>query len=430
MAENDDSSSTPEKSIRDSIEEAIETVGEPEAPPQRPARPAPVERDEYSEGIEERPRDDRGRFVKPGEDRHEEPSDAQKQPPQRPQRAPDEKPEQAPVQEPPKEPETREQRLAKLTKNWRAEQKQFLAQQSPEVQDFLISRDQEMGGAYLRKTQRLATLESEYGPIHQMLEPELPAIKAAGYTPRLLIEGWANAERALLSGPQQAATTLRTIAEGYQIPREIVAAAFGFDPRTPEQIAWGGAGQPQHQQEIIPPNGNGAQYYHDPRVDQLLAERQDYQERAVIARNQQFRQAANNAMAEINQFREAVDARGNLVHPYFAEVENYMTALAKFHGESTGKIPPLQELYDSAVNANPATRARLVADTQRVQSDRQRQAVAARGKADQARRASSSIVGMGSPRPTNRMPGQPLPRGASVRDSIHAAIDEVTGDRN
>ncbi|HEX4571914.1 MAG TPA: hypothetical protein VH184_15885 [Dongiaceae bacterium] len=413
-----------QKSIRDSIEEAMDAVeqGDDDA-----ARPAPrPEREDEGDAEGGRVRDERGRFVRQEGEPEEPEPEAPKPEPRQPRR--EAEPEQAPVQEPPRE-ETQERRLARISKNWRAEDKEFLAQQPREVQDFLLARDQEMTTAYTRKTQKLAGLESEYGPIAQMFEPDLPAIRAAGYTPQLLIQGWANAERALLSGPDQAAQTLRNIAEGYRIPRETVAYAFGFDPRTPDQIRRAGAPVPPGAQEVIPPNAahgaNGNGMIRDPRVDLLLAERQDMAERMVIARNQQFRNAASQAQAQINEFRDAVDERGNALHPHFDEVENYMTALAEFHGKSTGRIPHLQQLYEDAVNANPATRARLVADAQKAQSDKQRQAEAARGKTEQARRASSSVVGSG--RPTNRtQAAAAAPRGQSIRASIDAAMEQLS----
>jgi len=425
----------PTPSIRDRLTEAWddaerEAADAPEevdrSPPQRRDSRPPAEeadRDELAEGIERRPedlpRDPQGRFLPRGEEPPEQP-EPEKQPAKapEPQPRPEGEEPRPEGEEAPKEPANREAKLARMTANWNAQDKEFLSKQAEPVQDFLIDRVSEMDKAWTRKTQNLSAFVNEYGPVHQMLEPELPAIRAAGYTPRLLIEGWANCERALLQGPEQAAMTLRSIAEGYKVPRETIAHFFGFDPRTPEQIG-AQAGTPA-------PATNGAapplpQEFRDPRVDYMLAERQEQQERETIAYNQRLRQAANTAMTLINQFREARDNRGNLLHPYFAEVEDYMTMLAEHHGKTTGKVPPLNELYDSAVNANTAVRTRMLAATQAAQSERQRATQAARGKADLARRASSSVVGSG--RPTNRTLDRQLPRGSSVRAHIDAALD-------
>jgi hypothetical protein len=416
------------KSIRDSIEEALaaeapDETSEQERPARRPAPEREEGPDELSDGLEERPRDAQGRFIKSGEEGapEEQPEQPKPEKQKQPEAAPEEQPE-LPAEA--AKTESREQRMAKLTARWNATDKEFLAKQPEDVQDFLVNRDRDMMAAFTRKAQSVAHLENEYGPIAKMFEPEMPAMRAAGYTPRLLIEGWANAERALLGGPQQAASTLRNIAEGYKIPREIVAEAFGFDPRTPDQIARA-SGAPGAPAEVIPPNGA----FRDPRVDGILAAAQEEHERAVIEHNQRLHQAVSNAQAQINAFRDAVDDRGNLLHPHFPEVENYMTALAKFHSENTGKIPNLDQLYLDAVNANPATRARLVADAQRAQSDKRRQAEAARGKTEQARRAGSSVVGLGSGRPNNRTQDKALPQGAGIRAHLHAAFNEVVGDQ-
>jgi len=431
----DDDKPTP--SIRDRIVEAWDEVEPAQevdtslpSRPQRRPPPEEPERDELAEGIERRPedqpRDDRGRFV-PREEEQEAP-EPKPRPEARETREPQERPEEPEAPEAQKEPDSRDQRLNRMTAKWSSEDKEFLGRQSPEVQDFLLDRTAEVDKAFTRKTQSLSAFVNEYGPVHQMLEPDLPAIQAAGYTPRLLIEGWANCERALLSGPQQAAATLRAIAEGYRVPREVIAHAFGFDPRTPDQI-----GQPAPaggMPSSLPPSGAGNGHdvqFRDPRVDMMLAERQEQAERAQIAYNQQLRQAANTAMAQINQFREARDKAGNLLHPYFAEVEDYMTVLAEHHGKTTGKIPPLKELYDSAVNANTATRAKLLTATQAAQSERHRATEAARGKTEQARRAASSVIGSG--RPANRTPAAPQ-KGQSIRASIDAAFQEVMGDQD
>jgi hypothetical protein len=383
--------------------------------------------DDLSEGIErrpaqdgERPRDEKGRFL-PQEGEERQPEGTEPKPPEQPRQEPEE---QQPEKKEPAEP--REVRLQKLTANWRQDHKEFLAQQSPEVQDFLVERSGEMDRAYFNKTQRLSGFLNEYGPIHQMLEPDLPAIQAAGYTPRLLIEGWANCERAMLQGPESAARMLRGIAEGYKVPREVIAHFFGFDPRTPDQIHAMG-GQPAGVTQPAVTNGRqaGQFEYHDPRVDMLLADRQEQQERATIAYNQQLRTAANNAMAQIAQFKEARDNTGNLLHPYFNEVEDYMTMLAKHYGETTGKIPSLKQLYDSAVNVNPATRAKAIAVSTAAQSERQRASQAARGKAALAQRAASSVVGSG--RPASRTPTAPG-KGQSIRASIDAALQQHEAD--
>jgi len=433
MADDDDK---PTPSIRERLAEALdEAEREPadEVDTSRPERtdrrpPADdLDKDDLSEGIErrpeDRPRDEKGRFLpQEGEERQPEGPEPKPQPQER-------RPEEPAPEEQPAEPkrESREVRLQKLTANWRQDHKEFLSHQTPEVQDFLVDRAGEMDRAYFKKTQGLSAFVNEYGPIHQMLEPDLPAIQAAGYTPRLLIEGWANCERAMLQGPESAARMLRGIAEGYKVPREVIAHFFGFDPRTPDQIAAGG------QPAAAPPNGAGNGFaqpggeFRDPRVDMIMAERQEQQERATIAYNQQLRQAANNAMATINQFKEARDNTGNLLHPYFNEVEDYMTMLAKHYGETTGKIPPLKQLYIDAVNVNPATRAKMFAATQAAQSERQRATLAARDKTDQARRAASSVVGSG--RPTSRTPAAPA-KGQSIRASIDAALEQHLADQD
>jgi hypothetical protein len=82
-------------------------------------------------------------------------------------------------------------------------------------------------------------------------------------------------------------------------------------------------------------------------------------------------------------------------------------------------VPPLQELYERAVRANPSTyQAQRIADQQSAERKRQFEA---RAKAAAARKASSSVTGApgsGQP-PIGRAPGR------SLREELEAATDEA-----
>jgi hypothetical protein len=89
-----------------------------------------------------------------------------------------------------------------------------------------------------------------------------------------------------------------------------------------------------------------------------------------------------------------------------------MTSLAHFE-RSQGRTPVLQDLYDRALWANPSTREKQLALQQ--QAEAKRAAEERRAKAEQARRAGSSVTGAPSPGQAASTPAD-----MSLRDTIKA----------
>lgn len=116
---------------------------------------------------------------------------------------------------------------------------------------------------------------------------------------------------------------------------------------------------------------------------------------------------------QIEQFATEKDATGNAVRPYFAEVANDVMMLIPGIRAVNPQATPQQVLsdaYERAVWANPSTRAK-VNDAQRIQDARER--------ADNARRAGSSITGG----PTGEVPATKI-EAKSVRDAIRLSYEE------
>lgn len=65
--------------------------------------------------------------------------------------------------------------------------------------------------------------------------------------------------------------------------------------------------------------------------------------------------------AERINFKNASNEKGELQHPYFEEVEPAMIAFARSYAASGQTAPSRSELYETAVWANPSTRAALLA---------------------------------------------------------------------
>lgn len=301
--------------------------------------------------------------------------------------------------------------------NWSPADKAAFKTLPAPAQDFLLRRHGAMEADYTRKTQAIAEFQREYEPVRQLFAPHADILKAKGFTPSSLVQAWYQVEKNLME-PTQAVQTAANIIKGYNIPLDKVAAALGLHvgPKDGQPPA------PTAEQPIaLPPEVTERLT----AVDRFLA---DQQRREQLGQQQQFEQRAQGVMNDINQFASATDSAGALLHPHFQEVEADMQRLVLASRASGQAIPPLSELYDQAVWANPSTRKQVL-DAERAADQAQRDTVAAqkqaeaRERAERARRAGASVNGS----PGGAGGQAPSRRGSngSVRDDLMAAVDEV-----
>jgi hypothetical protein len=139
------------------------------------------------------------------------------------------------------------------------------------------------------------------------------------------------------------------------------------------------------------------------------------------AQEAQQRDLANQSRVvdQIEKFKSASDDKGNLLHPHFEEVEADMTALAQAALARKQTIPPLDQLYESAVWSNPLTREKVrTAETQAAEKKR---ADEARAKAAAAKKASASVTGAPGAIQTPGRRGSEL----SLREQLLEAADDI-----
>ena len=150
-----------------------------------------------------------------------------------------------------------------------------------------------------------------------------------------------------------------------------------------------------------------------------LRQRADAEDRARAEAARAAQAAARQKfLSELGVFRSARDDQGNLLHPHLGDVEEDMAHLALAARSRGQAIPPLRELYEMAVRANPSTyEAQRIAERQSAERRRQDEA---RAKAAAARKAGSSVTGgpgAGQP-PASRSSAR------SLREEIMAQLDE------
>lgn len=298
--------------------------------------------------------------------------------------------------------------------HWAAKDKETFKALPPTAQAFLLDRHKEMEADYTRKTQGVAELKREYEPVHEMFKPHLEQMRQAGFTPSKLIEAWANVEYGLMNGtPENRTAIVKGVMDSYKITPQQIIAAYGI-----------AAGQPTAN-GAAQPNGHDAAAA-DPRIAQLeqqlntVVGKLSARERAELDfAAQQSQKQLNEIDQSIEAFKAAKDDKGAILHPHYADVETRMVSLAKAYTAEKQPIPSLQDLYDEAVWATPATRAKVLAA--REQSVGERNASQARAKAAAAKKAGSSVTGAPGP-------GQTARPGASektLRQQLDEAADEA-----
>lgn len=241
-----------------------------------------------------------------------------------------------------------------------------------------------MEAGFTPKLQRLAAYDRDYQGVPELFAPHAEALRSQGKTPAHIIQAWAGVEQALLNhkgavergqAPDEtaAATVARMIA-GYRLdPADIARHLTG--------LLRGGATAPNAQQPASPRTA----------VDPETATRLERLERAEQERSAAVgQQRLNTAQQQIDAFAADKDGAGNPKHPFFAELEPDMMALAQLD-RAMGKTPELSDLYERAVWANQDTRGKLLALQQ--EHEAKRAAVERKAASEAARRAAVSVAG-------------------------------------
>lgn len=302
--------------------------------------------------------------------------------------------------------------------NWKADEKEEFKQLSPKLQQTVLRREKEREALLGRRLREIDAFKHEFTPVEKMLEPYRDRMKAAGYTPGRLMENYLNVERRLMEG--DGVNVVAGLVRAYQINPGQLAQALGFRPRQPATNGNGAAqpGEPEHQAAALAAD--------DPVVRHLqsIQARLDAEDRARMnaARRQQT-DAETRVMSEIDQFKSAVDDKGNLLHPHFDEVETDMFHLAQ-SANAAGKPRSLKDLYETAVWANTSTREATLAARERAQQEKA--AEEARAKAAKARKAGSSVTGAPG---TGQAPNGQNRADLSLRQQLEAAYNDTVGGR-
>ena len=239
--------------------------------------------------------------------------------------------------------------------HWSPEHRETFAKLPADGQRFLAERHRDMEAAYTRASQEIAPLREVVGQYNGYFQQ-------IGRSPEQMFRGLMEYDRALRFGtPPQKAQAIDELAKGYGVDLGSIAQGDPQDDTDPLQEAIN---------ERLNPFMQTMQSFAGMQQQQQAAQQQ-----ALV----------QNTSDQIGQFAGAKDAEGNAAHPHFDEVVDDMARMAQSE-RSSGRQPDLQNLYETAIWANPTTRAKLIAAHQGEAQQTQREKVA------RARRASVGIT--------------------------------------
>ena len=263
-----------------------------------------------------------------------------------------------------------------------------------------MRRHKEMEGHFTKQTQENAEAIRSYEHISQVMAPFKQAMAQAGLNEGQVIQRWAAAENMLNTNPQQG---IKQLAQMYKV--DLVALAGSQDDGSDSyDTAQTASNQPS--QEFV-----------------------NLQNEVSGMRQSMQTQAQTDSANLISKFVSEKDSEGNLLRPYFEELEGDIAQLATAK-RATGQSIDLQELYEQASWSNPSTREKLQSSqqsaeaTQRKAQEKKR-ADAKRSKASKAKKAASTVR---SSTDVNAGGGGADNKNASLGADVAAAYDKAAGD--
>lgn len=246
---------------------------------------------------------------------------------------------------------------------WSKPDQEMFKKLPAEAREFIQRRHSQMEADYTRKNQEIA-------PLRQQVTQWDAYLKQIGAKPEQAWDALMRTEYTLRMGTsEQRVDAIQRLMKQYKVELPIAQkAAAEAEPELPVHPAVKALQQ---------------------QVEQLNGTLTQAQQRELERAQQEQQSRAATLSAEIEAFREAKTEAGESAHPYFDEVQDHMARLVLAARQAGDPIPPLQELYDAAVWANPSTRQQLLAD-QRKAEERKRDAERQK-KARAAQKAGSSL---------------------------------------
>ena len=266
--------------------------------------------------------------------------------------------------------------------HWAVEHQEMFRGLDPAAQSFLMDRSKDMEAAHTKRSQEIA-------PLRNATEKWTPYLSQMKVDPATTFDSLMQYEYGLRTGTnEQKINILLGLARDYSVN---MAQNGNGEPPSAEEDPF------EIQQKIQAAVGPIVQ-----QVQQMngnMQQQQGYSQQASVAAAQQ----------NIEQFRNSKGADGKPAHPYYAEVEQDMLAMAQAK-QAAGQPLDIAELYEQAIWSNASVRAKMQAAERHTskQAEQQRQT--------RAKTAAGSLAGGGG-----SQTDQPKDRRATIEAAFDAA---------
>lgn len=231
--------------------------------------------------------------------------------------------------------------------DWTAEHREKFNTLDRDLQEYLLERYSDMKADYTKKTTEASRASKNYESIAEVLEPIRNDYTSLGMDEVGAIRYLTNMYQQLSTDPEG---TLRALAE--QTGVDLFESNYDFDL-----------------------DDDSETNYSDPRIDQLLKEREQEKRQAQQTQMQQLAK-------QVSEFETAKDEQGNLKHPFFNQVRQKMALIHQSGGADT-----LEEAYRMAVAGDPDLSAK------QLQLIKESEAREQKKQAQRAKKAAAGVKG-------------------------------------
>lgn len=290
--------------------------------------------------------------------------------------------------------------------HWSGADKETFGALPTEAKKPFLDLYKRMESGFTPKLQKLAAIERDFQGIPELFAPYADILKGRNQTPAHVINAWAGVEK-VLNDHKASVDGGGSGGRGAEIVANMIRN-YGINPADVAHILTSAATAPGSVQQP-------SRVELPPEVVARLQRLESAEDERVTAAQQQ---RLDNAQQQIEAFANEKDGDGTLKHPFFADVNADMMALARVD-KADGRTPSLADLYDRAVYANPQTRAKLLSLRQDVEA--KRAAAERKAHAEAAKRAGTSVNGA----PGAVQSQQAKPQNRSLRDTLMEAAETV-----
>lgn len=262
--------------------------------------------------------------------------------------------------------------------HWKSDYRELFNGASPEIQAAWLEREKETDRGFQERSDQINTLQSSVDRFESVISPIRQQLQLLGQDEYAWLTQMAAYTQALQSDP---ASVIRQVAAQYNVDLTQTGSPDEFE---------------------------------DPALREMKNEIASLKQQLSQASQASDDDRQNQAIRLLENFRDEVNADGQLVHPHFNELQAKIHILATGYRDSGQPMPTLQALYDEALLMRPDLVEAANKEAQAQQAEQER--------LDQQKRAREARSATARPKDSAPDSGasQPLDLKEEIRKNLHA----------